>query len=626
MPERVFKKAGIMAETKKRGRAIFFSAAAVLVVIAVITGLALHFGRPRFLRGERGRVSPVLKPFDLNDRNFFLVDNRYLLRLDSTQSSLRWAFSRPVRGQLHIAFFAFPKGGPVPPLRFFAAAVSSRGRQKTVIFETWRNESADVIERHYEVAVSLPAGSEIEFAAVPETADDWSSVDVGITVPRVETEKTIPPPSHLLIISIDALRSDFLGVYQALAGRPPQQSFSPELDRFAENAVVFLNARTVQSATWPALSSMALSEYPRVHKVTRNREFLKTAGDSIATLMRGRGYATVELAANGESLNIPGFEEKRKFALDAGLIAFARKKIAEQSAAPFFHRYHLWGVHDQYAPPEWVMKILEKGNPDYRYKLYSTNDMMLGKAPSGPAEVAAVRRLYAGAVFYVDSLLKSLFDDLSRRGLWDEMMIIVTADHGEELYDHNSYFYHNPSLYDSAIKIPLLIKFPHQRRQRVVKENVSLIDILPTVYHYFIGPPAPGLFSGISLLELLSGRRGPFRERILFVETEDSQIIAAIEDHYKLMYNPLGLLPLNRLGLPFLIKKVEFYDLQSDPGEIRNLSDSDSPVLRRLLLAADRFLHTEQQPGAKVGRGKVELTEEQRREAEERLRSLGYIR
>jgi choline-sulfatase len=615
-----------MAETKKRRRVVFFFTAGALIVIAAITGLALHCGRQRFLRGERDRVSPVLKPADLSERSFFLVDNRYLLRLDSSQPNLRWTFDRPVRGQLQVGFFAFPRGGPVPPLRFLATEVSSRGRQKTVIFENWRHGSADIIERRYDVAVSLPAGSEIEFSAVPETAGDWSSFEAGITVPSIETKTTTPPPSHLLIISIDALRADFLGVYQALAGRPPQQSFSPELDRFAEHAAVFLNARTVQSATWPALSSLALSEYPRVHKVTRNREFLETAGDSIATLLRGRGYATVELAANGDSLNIPGFDEKRKFMLDAGLIAFARKKIAQQSSVPLFHWYHLWGVHDQYAPPEWVMRILEKGDPHYRYKLYSTNNMMLGKAPSGPAEVAAVRRLYAGALFYVDSLLTSLFNDLRRLGLWDETMIIVTADHGEELYDHNSYFYHNPSVYDSAVKIPLLIKFPHQHRQRVVKENVSLIDILPTVYHYFIGRPASGLFSGLSLLDLLKGRRGPFRERILFLETEDSQIIAAVEGHKKLIYNPLGLLPVNRLGLPFPIKKVEFYDLESDPGEIHDLSDSNSPILHRLLLAADRFLQTGQQQGAKKGRGKVELTEEQRREAEERLRSLGYIR
>jgi choline-sulfatase len=503
---------------------------------------------------------------------------------------------------------------------------NSRGREKKIVFDAWRKPQSEAIERHYECAVEVPAAAQVEFAALPETTSNWDGFDAGMTVPSLETAASGPGPSNVLIISVDALRSDFLGIYRTLAGRPPEQSFSPELDRLAESAVVFLNARTTQSATWPALSSLHLSEYTREHGVTRNREFLGTSGDSIATMLRGRGYDTLELAANGDALNIPGFEVKRRFASDNGLINFARKKIAGKSAAPFFHWYHLWGVHDPYAPPEWVMNKLESGNPDYRYQLYSTDEMMRGRAPVGLREVEAVRRLYGGALFNVDFLLKALFDDLKQAGLWDETMIIVTADHGEELYDHNAYFYHNPSLYDSAVKIPLLIKFPRQRTQRVIEENVSLIDIFPTFLDYFCGPPAPGRFSGISLLELLRGRRGPFRERILMVETEDSRVVAAIRGHYKLIYNPQGLLPHNRLGLPFPIETLEFYDLQSDPGETHNLSGSGHAALRPLLVAADLFLRADQGRKKEPGRGKVEITDEQRKEAEDRLRSLGYIR
>ena len=617
-----------MASSKKRKPAAFITWAIVLIVLAAILGITYHSIRtPRFLRGARDRVSPVVKPAELGDRSFFLAGASYLLRLDPDQPSLRWKFDRFVRGRLRVSFFVFPKSGPVPPLKFTVTVSGPRGRKRTVIVEAWRDRPSGPIKRQYDVKVIVPAGGEIELAAIPETVEGLRDLDIGITVPSIETGETAPRPIHVMIVSVDALRSDFLGVYQTLAGRPPAQSFSPELDRLAENAVIFRNARTTQAATWPALASLMLSKYPREHGVTRNLEFLATAEDSIASLLLGRGHATVMLMANGYQLNIPGFEEKRQFSSDANLIKFARSKIASQSATPFFHWYHLWGLHDNYSPPEWVMKILERENPDYRYRLYQTDAMMRGKTPCGPAEVEAVRRLYAGALYYVDSLLKTLFDDLKRRGLWDDTLVIVTADHGEELFDHNSYFYHNPSLYDSALKIPLLIKFPNQRARRVVDENVSILDILPTLYDYFAGSPAPGRFSGLSLLDLLKGRRTGFRERILFAECEDSTVAGAVMGHYKLIYNPFEVLPQNRLGLPFPMAKMEFYDLRQDPGETQNLAALGHPVHRQLLVVAERFLQTaREQRTEDARRGKVELTEEEKKEAEKTLRTLGYIR
>ncbi len=272
------------------------------------------------------------------------------------------------------------------------------------------------------------------------------------------------------------------------------------------------------------------------------------------------------------------------------------------------------------------MRILEKDNPDYRYKLYRTTDMMYRQTPCTPEEVAAVRRLYAGTVYHADSILGTLFDDLRRQGLWDDTLIIITADHGEELYDHHQYFYHNPSLYDSALKVPLLIKFPGQRGRRVIEENVSLIDIFPTIYDYFAGPVPSGRFSGLSLIPLLKGRRKAFRERVVFAEAEDSQVAAAVHDHFKLIYNPNEVEARNRLGLPFPFARKEFYDLGKDPGETRNLADSGQSAESRLLTAADQSLRSTRQLQGKKAEEKVELTEEEKKKTEKRLRSLGYIR
>ncbi len=581
-----------------------FSVALVLLAAfaAALALLSPWSRRPAYLKGEAGRTSPVLKPTSLEGRSFFLHGNRYLLRLGPEAPVLRWKLERAAKGDLEVTLHIAPKGKPVPSFGFSVTLAAGAGPRKTLFSETWETVPVEGVVRRIKAALSASAGDEFEFCLSSDALPGPDVLDAGITVPRVPAESAGPPPSHLLIISIDALRRDALGIYQTLAGRPPDLSLSPELDRFAEDAIVFTNARTTQSSTWPALSSLFLSAYPRAHGVTENRTFLEAPGGSIATLLRGLGYATFALGANAIALNLPGFEEKRQyFRADDRLLAAGRRKIAEQAANPFFHWYHLFGCHDNYAPPEWVMKIVARDVPGYVHRRISTNDMMRGKAPSGPDDVALVRRLYGGALYYVDSLLKETFDDLKKRGLWNDTLIIVTADHGEELFEHHGYFHHKPSLYDGALRVPLLIKFPGQRGRRVVRENVSHIDLLPTIHHYFAGRPRAGLYEGLSLLDLLAGKKRAFAERILFAETEDSKVVAAILGNHKLIHNPSGIVPRTPLGQPFPMGPVEFYDLEADPGETRNLAGIDVPVLRRLLIESGRYIHAALEPKAKRG-------------------------
>jgi len=615
------------------GRAISRKAVLIGIIflaVAAVSGVVLwrRFGSlPSYIRGESNRVSPVLKPSGLGGRSFFLAGERYLLRLDRENPFLLWTFDRPAAGELEVAFHAVLKGETSPALGFSASVTEGKGRARELFSKTWLPSPGKTVGQDFKVPISVSQGSSIEFRLAPPEAGDPSVMDVGITVPFLKTRGSGPQPSNLLIISIDALRQDFLGIYRALSGHPPALSFSPELDRFSENAVVFLNARTTQPSTWPALSSLHLSEYPAGHGVTENRVFLESPGESMATLLRDRGFATVTMGT-AMSLNIPGFETKRRyFRADARLLAAGRSLIARQAEEPFFHWYHLLGCHDQYIPPEWVMKILTRDDPDYVYKRMPTNDMMLGNAPCGPEEVAAVRQLYAGTLFYTDSLLKETFDDLKRLGLWDDTLVIVTADHGEELYDHHGFFHHSPSLYEGALCVPLLIKFPRQRGRRVVAENVSHIDLLPTIHHYFAGRPESGRYAGMSLLDLLAGKNRAFRERITFAEVERSRVVAAVLGNQKLIYNPARIIPRTPLGHPFPMGPVEFYDLEKDPKEMTNLGGADHPVLRRLLAEASRYIREAQAPRRERAKaGKIELSEEERREADEVLRSLGYIK
>ena len=330
----------------------------VAALVAAAISAAIFFTRtPAYFRGQRHLLSPVLKPKNLSERSFFFSKPNFLLRLDAEQPSLTWTLERSVRGFLEVSFFAFPKGEAA--ITFIVTQDGENGRQRKIIHEVIRQHEEKLFQRQYKVGVALPVGGKLKFEVRPAAETKWPSFNIGITIPRIEIAQKAPRPANLLILSIDTLRSDTLGVYQTLAGKPPKRSASPELDRFAEEAVVFLNARTTQSATWPALASLNLSQYPHTHGVSFNGDYLKGADDSIALELLKLGYNTRSFLSNAYALNIPGFEKKWPFTKDEHLIDFVRSKISETANAPFFDWYHLWGVHADYNPPLWAMEALK---------------------------------------------------------------------------------------------------------------------------------------------------------------------------------------------------------------------------------------------------------------------------
>jgi arylsulfatase A-like enzyme len=598
--------------------------AAAFIVVGAAVSVFFLTRLPNDLHTQRRTFSPVLKPAKIKNRTFFFDPPFFFMRLDAKQPFFDWTCVQPVRGYLEVEFsFALVQGAG---LTFSVAQYGEETRKRRLVHETVLATAGQLVRRRFRVGVALPAGSRLRFEVQPKTSAPWPAGDIGISVPCIVTRSQAAGPANVLIISIDALRSDAVGVYRELAGDKPRRSPSPEIDRFAREATVFLNARTTQSSTWPALASLLLSRYPKAHGVTSNGDYLSRRFDSIANALLQRGYMTASLLSNAFELNIPGFEEKWMCADDARLASLSAERIAAHAGAPFFHWYHLWGVHAAYMPPKWAMERLEGRKLGDDFTFYDLDEIMRSQPPTNPQVIDEVRGYYAGALLYSDSLLSRIFADLKRRGLWERTLVIVTADHGEELFDHNRYFYHHPSLYDAAIKVPLLIKFPGQRRQRLVTEGVSLVDIFPTLYDYFIDKPEPGHFSGLSLLDLLKGHDKPFRERVLLAEAEESRIVAAFSGSKKLVFNPQGLTPLTQLGLPFPIAKLELFDLAVDPGEQHRLGPSSERSFYPLLQAAEEFLRAKAvRPLPGIGE-QVEIRDEIRKQAEEKLRTLGYIR
>jgi choline-sulfatase len=207
---------------------------------------------------------------------------------------------------------------------------------------------------------------------------------------------------------------------------------------------------------------------------------------------------------------------------------------------------------------------------------------------------------YLAAIAYEDTQIARVVDYLERRGLLDESLVIVAGDHGESLGDHGEET-HGMFVYDEALRVPLIVRGPGIGQRRV-RAAVRLIDVMPTVLESF-GLRAPSV-AGVSLTGLISGAHEPPRE-------------VYAESRYPERFG-WGSLRALRAGRWKIIDapRPELYDVVADPGEQRNLFDSNPRVAAALL---DR-LRTEY---AQANPGSASTVID--RAAADRLASLGYV-
>jgi arylsulfatase A-like enzyme len=291
------------------------------------------------------------------------------------------------------------------------------------------------------------------------------------------------------------------------------------------------------------------------------------------------------------------------------------------------------GVHADYKPPLWVHHILssqENMTDEELTKRYDLFKIMQGEEELSDELLQHIKSSYAGELYHLDFELKRIFDYLKRHKLWDESLIIILSDHGEDLYEHNDYFFHYPSLYSSSTRVPMMIKFPGQKNQVVVPEQVSLLDIYPTVAEYYATTEysaEPPSYSGLSLLELLNGNKKMFQDRVLFAGIEKFEILAAMRKNWKLIYNPNNITPITNAQTPYPLEEVELYDLSVDPDEKDNIAGKHYTTAKSLIddIVAFRKGHVLRKKEADK-QGQIQIDEKQKKEALEALRALGYIK
>ncbi len=365
------------------------------------------------------------------------------------------------------------------------------------------------------------------------------------------------PPENVILISIDTLRQDHVGCYGY------ERDTTPNLDALAAQSMLFEAAYTTMSWTLIAHMGMLTGLYPSQHKVWKDDAVLPPSVLTLAERLRETGYHTIGFYDRTAHWVDPEFGYDRGFdhyiahedAEQAG--EHVRAALAARPAeAPFFLFLHLFDVHNAplnskgatiYDPPAPFEDCFVK---DARSRIAGANLKKWWEddaSEATPEQHEAVVGLYDAGVRYVDTRLGELFAQWKSEGIFDQSLIIVTADHGESLCDHNGRYGGHGESRQEGLLVPLIIKLPYgQFAGTRVADPVSHVDLLPTILDH-LGLPADERLPGYSLL---AGRPS---NSILYAERDETQVV--IQWPYKLIQNP------GRKEIGTL------YDLSVDPDE-----------------------------------------------------------
>lgn len=371
---------------------------------------------------------------------------------------------------------------------------------------------------------------------------------------------------NLLLVSLDTCRPDHLSAYGY------EQETTPNLDAVARDGVLFTRAYSTNPMTVPAHSSMLTGTIPPHHGVRDNNNY-RLAGFNLtlAEIMREQGFVTAGF--------VGAFPLDARFGFDQGFEVYdgeftrahregAASLYNERPAAEVSRRAIAWLEHHHERP---FFLFLHYFDPHQPYV-----------APEPFASTYADHP-YAGEIAYTDHHVGLVIETLKRLGLYESTLVIITGDHGQALGEHGETS-HGYFVYNTTIRVPLIIRMPGGARGIRVDDPTSLIDIVPSVLG-LRGTAAPSSVTGDDLSDVLRGGAAPPRRAPIYFESMEPTALDC---------GPLrGLVD----GSWKYIQAVnpELYNLTGDAAEANNLLPTESrraqeldAQLAALLTAAKR--------------------------------------
>ena len=424
-------------------------------------------------------------------------------------------------------------------------------------------------------------------------------VAVVLLVASCGADSPTMPKLNVLFVTFDTTRADHIGAYGNAAAQ------TDHIDSLAQEGVLFEWAYSSAPITAPSHTTMLTGLNPTAHGVRDNGLFvLDSSAVTLPEVLKGSGYAT--------AASIASFPLSGRFGLNQGFDLYDdnftapyedfRGSRVVQKTRMFFDERPAELVNEPLMA--WLTENHDR--PFFAWAHYF--DPHLPLEPPPPYDQLFLSNPYLGEIAYADEMLGQLLDHLEKLGVADRTIVVVTADHGEGLGQHNETT-HSTLLYDTTLHVPLVIKIPGKQLGLRVSERVGLVDLMPTLLELLDIDAAPPMH-GASLVPLIEddGRFHDF-PRPQYAETLSPRVShglgelrALFDDDYKYIFGP----------------RPELYTPKSDPGELKNLIDEQPEVARRMRNTLEAVVGDQAVRGASQ---QVAMDDETRR----RLASLGYI-
>jgi len=404
---------------------------------------------------------------------------------------------------------------------------------------------------------------------------------------------------NIVLITLDTTRADRMGFLGS------ERGLTPNLDALAREGMIFSRAYAQVPLTTPSHAVILTGTYPEFNHVNYMGDPLGKILPFLPDILRRNGYRTAAFVGAlvlDPSKLAPGFErgfdrydagyhrrrgnEDRYSSLERRgeeVVKRALDWLSKRPAGPFFLWVHLYDPHDPYSPPE-------------------------------PFNTRYQAEPYDGEIAYTDSVVGKLIAGLKARGLFDNSLLAVMADHGEAFGEHGER-HHGIFLYDETIHVPLVFKLPGRTAPGKIADRVGLVDVAPTVLQV-AHLPVPPVTQGKSLLRQM----GLEQPSVANPRTDsDLQRPVFSESAYGHLSFGWSTLRAWRTGKYLYIEAPsrELYDQSADPSAANNLASQSKAVADTAAAQIAEFI--------RMIKGSAEERTELSPEQKENLHALGYF-
>ena len=403
------------------------------------------------------------------------------------------------------------------------------------------------------------------------------------------------PHANLLLISVDTLRADALGIYGN------QRGTSPGLDAFATTAAVFDNVYAHTPKTAPSHMSLFTGLPPRVHRVGNNRtkwaQRLSPEIPTLAEILADAGFTNIAWTSGGNVTGGLGFDRgfKRYIEhhrhLDASTAPLTKWISMRQPDERWFAFLHTYSVHAPYFPSEPFRSRFV--DPDYAGGIPGTMKELRRRFPgkdqpgvhfletadtNDPRDLDHLRNLYLGEVALTDAGLAAFLAGLEQSGDLDETIVVLTSDHGEQFGEHGAVS-HN-QLWEEELHVPLLVRLPDGMGAGTrLPGRIGHTDFLPSILELLgLDWPEEQVTTGRSWASWLSAppSGGAAEDRPQLAEHRSHS-----DGDLDFMSYRRGTWSLSRSAKG----RSRLYDVREEPGELLDVAGSNADVVEDLLAA-----------------------------------------